>query len=231
MQNLHVALAVGGEELGREVTLQQGGGRGAVVDDDEKAGAVEGRPVTKAVGGVVEDGKDGRYSVLVAEARVVLVGEVQAVGEGERGGGIGAAELPEGDAIGAGDFVDGGGVASGDEVVAGIVFVDRVNVEVVPGEGGVESRARRFGRVGGNGAERRGHVVEARPFKEAFVGAEGDFLDPAVCDPAQTGVDILGGRIRLLGLVNDDEGGFAVADNIEIRAGRGERKLPCGCMD
>lgn len=68
----------------------------------------------KAVGGVVEDNKDDRCSVLVAEARVVLVGEIQAVGEGEGGGGVGAAELPEGDAISAGDFVDGGGVASGE---------------------------------------------------------------------------------------------------------------------
>jgi hypothetical protein len=102
----------------------------------------------KAVGGVVEDGKDGRYSVLVAEARVVLVGEIQAVGEGEGGGGVGFAESPEDGTIGAGDFVDGGGVGSGDEVVAGVVFVDRIDVEVVPGEGGVKAGARRFSRVG-----------------------------------------------------------------------------------
>jgi len=149
MQKLQVALTTGGEELGRKVTLGRGGGRGAVVDDDEKAGAVEGRPAMKAVGGVVEDGRDGRYSVLVAEARVVLVGEIQAVGEGE-GGGVGVTELPEDGTIGAGDFVDGGGVASGDEVVAGVVFVDRIDVEVVPGEGGVKASARRFSRVGDN---------------------------------------------------------------------------------
>jgi hypothetical protein len=59
-------------------------------------------------------------------------------------------------------------------------------------------------------------VVEGRPSKEAFVGAEGDFLEPAVCDLAQTGVDTFGGQIRLLGLVGDDEGGFAVVDNVEF---------------
>jgi hypothetical protein len=50
MQNPHVALAARGE--GREVTLQQG--RDAVVADDEKAGAVEGRLAMKDVGSVVE---------------------------------------------------------------------------------------------------------------------------------------------------------------------------------
>jgi hypothetical protein len=41
-------------------------------------------------------------------------------------------------------------------------------------------------------------------------------LEPIVCDPAQTGVDTLGGQICLLGLVDDDEGGFAVVDNVEF---------------
>ena len=92
----------------------------------------------KDVGGVVEDDKDGRCSVLVAEARVLLVGEIQGLDEGEGGGGVGAVELLESGAIGARDFVDGGGVARGDEVVASVVFVDRVDVEVVPREGGTE---------------------------------------------------------------------------------------------
>lgn len=216
MQNLHVALAAGDEELGRDVALQQGGSRGAVVDGDKEAGAVKRGLFMKAVGSVVEDSKDGRRSVLVAEARVVLVGEIQAVGEGEGGGGIGAAELPEDGTIGAGDFVDGGGVAGGDEVVAGVVFVDRVDVEVVPREGGVKARARRFSRVGGDGAEGGGNMVEGGPFKEAFVGAKGDFLEPAVCDPAQAGVDALGGQVGLLGLIDCGEGRFAVVDNVEF---------------
>ena len=76
----------------------------------------------KAVGGVVEDNKDDRCSVLVAEARVVLVGEIQAVGEGEGGGGVGAAELPEDGAISTGDFVDGGGCGERRESVAGVVL-------------------------------------------------------------------------------------------------------------
>jgi hypothetical protein len=216
VQNLHVALTTGGEELGREVMLHQGGGRGAVVDDDEKAGAVGGRPPMKAVGGVVEDGKDGRYSVLVAEARVVLVGEIQAVGEVEGGGGVAVADLPEDGTVGAGNFVDCGGVASGDEVVAGVVFVDRIDVEVVPGEGGVKAGAGGVAGVGGNGAVEGGDVGEGGPLEEEFVGGQVDLLEPAVDDPAEAGADTAGGEVGLFGLVDGDEGGFAIVDNVEF---------------
>ena len=98
----------------------------------------------EAVGGVVEDGEDCVGGVFVAEARVVLVGEVKAPGEGEGGAGhVGLApELPQDRPVLAGDLVDGGGVAGGDEVVAGRVFVNGIDVEVVPGVGGVEARSR-----------------------------------------------------------------------------------------
>jgi hypothetical protein len=55
-------------------------------------------------------------------------------------------------------------------------------VEVVSADGRVEACVRRFGRIRGDGAERGGYVVESRSFKEAFVNAEGDFLEPAVYD-------------------------------------------------
>ena len=99
-------------------------------------------------------------------------------------------------------------------------------MEVVLREGGVKACARRFSRVGGDGTEGGGNVVEGGPFKEAFVGTKGDFLEPAVCDPAQVGVDALGGQVSLLGLIDCSEGGFAVVDNIEfVLVQRGEAPL------
>ena len=52
-----------------------------------------------------------------------------------------AVEAPNDVAGGAVDLADGAGVASGDEVVAQSVFVNGVDVEVVPGVRGVETGA------------------------------------------------------------------------------------------
>ena len=41
-------------------------------------------------------------------------------------------------------------------------------------------------------------------------------MEPAVCYPAQAGIDALGGEVGLLGLIDCDEGGFAVVDNVEF---------------
>jgi hypothetical protein len=50
-------------------------------------------------------------------------------------------EAPDDGAVGAVYLVDGAGVAGGDEVVARGVLVDAVDVEVVPGVGGVVAGA------------------------------------------------------------------------------------------
>jgi hypothetical protein len=131
-----------------------------------------GRLRVEAGGGVVEEGEDCRGGVLVAHARVVLVGEVEAGPEGEGGRAVRAAELPDDGPVRAGDVVDGGRVARGDEIVAGRVFVDRVDVEVVPGQGGVEAGAGAggVGGVWGDGAVGGRDVAERGPFEEQFVG-------------------------------------------------------------
>lgn len=67
--------------------------------------------------------------------RVMLEAELHVVAELEVG--FCAAEAPDDFAGGAVDFVHGAGVARGDEVVALAVFVNGVDVEVVPGVGGV----------------------------------------------------------------------------------------------
>lgn len=51
------------------------------------------------------------------------------------------AQSPDDLARGPVDLVHGAGVARGDEVVAVAIFVDGVDVEVVPGIGGVVARA------------------------------------------------------------------------------------------
>lgn len=66
---------------------------------------------------------------MVLEAELHVVAELEV--------GLCAAEAPDDFAGGAVDFVYGAGVARGDEVVALAVFVDGVDVEVVPGIGGV----------------------------------------------------------------------------------------------
>ena len=46
---------------------------------------------------------------------------------------MGATKLPQDCAVLTGDLVNGASVTCGDEVVTGSVFVDGVDVEVVPG--------------------------------------------------------------------------------------------------
>lgn len=123
---------------------------------------------------VVVNGNDLLLAVLGAAqvARVVLEGELDALSELEVGGL--AAELPEDFAGAAVDLVGGVGVAGGDEVVALVVLVDAVDVEVVPGVGGVVAAA------GLTGVEReegfRGvDVLETAPFEENFTGLDVEF--------------------------------------------------------
>jgi hypothetical protein len=42
------------------------------------------------------------------------------------------------------------------------------------------------------------------------------FLEPAVADPAEAGADAVGGEVGLLGLVDGNENGFAVVDDVEF---------------
>ena len=148
----------------------------------------------ETIGCVVEEAEDGGRGVFVDEARVVLVREVEAIGEGEGGGGaVGFADkLPKDGAVLARDLVDGAGVAGGDEVVACGVFVNRVDVEVVPWLGGVEASAGGFCAVRRDEAVGREDVVKGGPLEKDLVGVKGDFLKPAIHDPTEAGGNAIG---------------------------------------
>jgi hypothetical protein len=137
-----------------------------------------------AVGGVVEEGDDFDVVVLGEEAGVVPEAEGGVGGEGK--GAALAVQTPDDAAVGAVDFEEGAGVARGDEVVAGGVLCDAVDVEVVPGVGGVVARAGLAGVEGEDGFV-WGDVVEAGPFEEEFSGGDVEFLKDCVDNPLLLG--------------------------------------------
>ena len=59
-------------------------------------------------------------------------------------------------------------------------------------------------------------MVEGAPFEEKFVGPQLDILEPAVGDPAEARANAVRREVSLLCLVHDDEGGFAVVDNVKF---------------
>ena len=103
-----------------------------------------------------------------------------------------ATKLPEDGAVLAGDLIDGAGVAGGDEVVARGVFVNGIDVEVVPRLGGVKASAGRFGAVGRDEAVGGRDVVKGGPLENDLAGIEGDLLKPAIHDPTEAGGDAVG---------------------------------------
>jgi hypothetical protein len=98
-------------------------------------------PVLSSVRRVVVDGDNLLLPVLRAAqvTRVVLESELDALTELEVG--RLAAELPDDLASATIDLVSGVCITSRDEVVAFVVLVDAVDVEVVPGVGGVVTAA------------------------------------------------------------------------------------------
>lgn len=89
----------------------------------------------RPVSGVVVEGDHFAVAVLRDVAGMVLEAEVHIGTESEIG--LLAPESPDDFAGCPVDFVDRAGVARGNEVVTLGVFVDGVDVEVIPGVGGV----------------------------------------------------------------------------------------------
>jgi len=133
------------------------------------------------MGRVVVQGDDLFISVLRDEACVVLEAELDALTELKVG--FLAVEAPNDVAGGAVDLVDGAGVAGGYEVVTRGVFVNGVDVEVVPGVGGVETGAGLAG-VDWEDGFGRGDVGEAGPFEEEMAGGEIEFCYESISTAA-----------------------------------------------
>lgn len=111
---------------------------------------------------------DDLDAIFLAEpARVVLEAELGAVGHFEVA--AVAVEAPDDATVGAVDLVHGAGVAGRDEVVALGIFVDAVDVEVVPRIRRVVARAG-LTWVDGQDGFVWGDVVEAGPLKQKLAG-------------------------------------------------------------